>query len=457
MLRKLKWEIRSTVFLFIVLPLGLYLWRDYQLGRRLQSEIEAIRRRGEPLTLLEAAPKPVPDDQNAAVLYQQVFRATFSPAHSNRIFAEFNETEQQILDAFRERPNSTDAEWLRQKLAEPGRVTALRTLRKASLRPHSVFPIPWENGPEACFPHYADFRASARLMVQKANLVAYDGDLAEALSWHATVMRMSRHLLDDPTLIGQLVGITVQSISFKELKHTLRNVDLPSGTGDELDAALAALDMRASLKAAMVAERALGIDWFEVAWRDPGTCVDVGRLSQNSFLPLASLFSFVLGPLKTSDKLMYIGLMNEAVSAAGEPSYRSAPKVAAIEGKLLSLQPWQAPLTQVLYPIFARAGTKVDQAQADIDLCRLVLALKAHKRDTGAYPATIKQLQPSLDWTIPGDPFSGQPYVYRRQEQGFILYSVGENAVDDGGMSEYEPQTGKWRGTTSDTVWECVM
>ncbi len=456
MWRKLKWEIRFAVFLFIVLPLGLYLWRDYQLGRQLQAEIDAIRRRGEPLTLLEAAPKPVPDDQNAAVLYQQVFHATFSPAHSNRIFPEFNETEQQILDTFRDRPNSTDAEWLRQKLAEPGRVTALPTLREASLRPDSVFPIPWEKGPDVYFPHYADFRASAHLMVQRANLAAYDGDLAEALSWHAAIMRMSRHPLDDPLLIGQVLAVGLQTVAFHSLKQTLRAAEVPSGAADELDTALAALDMRASLKRAMAAERAFGIEWFEVAWRDPATCVQVGLLAQNSFLPLMSRFSPVLGPVIKADRLTYIRLMNDAVSAAGEPSHRSAPKLTAIEGTLLSLQPWQAPLTQALYPIWARAGTKVDQAQADIDLCRIVLALKAERHNTGTYPPSFKELQPSLDWIIPDDPFSGQAYIYRRQEHGFILYSVGENAVDDGGLSEYDPSTGKWRGDTSDIVWECV-
>ena len=89
-------------------------------------------------------------------------------------------------------------------------------------------------------------------------------------------------------------------------------------------------------------------------------------------------------------------------------------------------------------------------------MCRLVLALKAYNRDTGAYPASLKELQPTLGWTIPDDPFSGKPYVYRRQGDGFILYSLGTNEIDDGGMSEYEPQTGRWRGETSDIVWECI-
>src|SRR5437867_1533236 len=43
-------------------------------GRALEAELQTIRDRGEPLTLREGAPPPVPDDQNAAPLYKQAFR-----------------------------------------------------------------------------------------------------------------------------------------------------------------------------------------------------------------------------------------------------------------------------------------------------------------------------------------------------------------------------------------------
>jgi len=35
---------------------------------------------------------------------------------------------------------------------------------------------------------------------------------------------------------------------------------------------------------------------------------------------------------------------------------------------------------------------------------------------------------------LPIDPFSDKPLVYRRTEDGFILYSVGPNFEDDGGV-----------------------
>ena len=34
---------------------------------------------------------------------------------------------------------------------------------------------------------------------------------------------------------------------------------------------------------------------------------------------------------------------------------------------------------------------------------------------------------------MPQDLFSGKPLIYRRDGNGFIVYSVGEDGVDDGG------------------------
>ena len=35
---------------------------------------------------------------------------------------------------------------------------------------------------------------------------------------------------------------------------------------------------------------------------------------------------------------------------------------------------------------------------------------------------------------VPEDPFSGRPLVYRTETTGYVLYSVGQNGIDDGGQ-----------------------
>ena len=54
--------------------------------------------------------------------------------------------------------------------------------------------------------------------------------------------------------------------------------------------------------------------------------------------------------------------------------------------------------------------------------------------DEGGYPESLQALvEAGRLEHLPLDPFSGRPLVYRRQEGGFILYSVGIDLADDGG------------------------
>jgi hypothetical protein len=46
---------------------------------------------------------------------------------------------------------------------------------------------------------------------------------------------------------------------------------------------------------------------------------------------------------------------------------------------------------------------------------------------------------------VPLDEFDGKPLRYRREGEGFILYSVGTNLVDDGGEDSRGAGDYVWR------------
>jgi hypothetical protein len=63
-----------------------------------------------------------------------------------------------------------------------------------------------------------------------------------------------------------------------------------------------------------------------------------------------------------------------------------------------------------------------------------VIALKRFELKHAQYPENLSQLIPDFMAAVPIDPMSGDPLHYRRQsDDAFLLYSVGENGVDDGG------------------------
>ena len=69
-----------------------------------------------------------------------------------------------------------------------------------------------------------------------------------------------------------------------------------------------------------------------------------------------------------------------------------------------------------------------------IRVALLALALAEYKREHGQYPDTLSDLSPKYLKTIPKDRFTDKPLKYQRQDQGYLLYSVGANGQDDKGQ-----------------------
>jgi hypothetical protein len=73
------------------------------------------------------------------------------------------------------------------------------------------------------------------------------------------------------------------------------------------------------------------------------------------------------------------------------------------------------------------------RTRAHLRLLRAELALREYRERHAGYPPKLEGLVPQCLTAVPVDPFSGQPLRYRRQGEGYVLYSVGPDGKDDGG------------------------
>ena len=90
---------------------------------------------------------------------------------------------------------------------------------------------------------------------------------------------------------------------------------------------------------------------------------------------------------------------------------------------------------QMLMPAFG-AVHKIDyRIKTDIHSVPMITAALRFKADTGQYPQDLTELkQAGYINEIPIDPFSDKPLIYKKTDDGFILYSVGLDFKDDGGV-----------------------
>jgi len=71
--------------------------------------------------------------------------------------------------------------------------------------------------------------------------------------------------------------------------------------------------------------------------------------------------------------------------------------------------------------------------EAHVRLLTAELAVRCYRSDQGRAPSSLEQLVPKYLQRVPLDPFSGRPMLYHPQGTNWLLYSLGEDGMDDGG------------------------
>jgi hypothetical protein len=77
-----------------------------------------------------------------------------------------------------------------------------------------------------------------------------------------------------------------------------------------------------------------------------------------------------------------------------------------------------------------------DFEEASSRLLLVELAARAYRNDKGKWPQDLGDLSPRYLDEVPVDPFTGSSFIYRIEGGKLLLYSVGPNRIDDGGVSK---------------------
>ena len=108
-------------------------------------------------------------------------------------------------------------------------------------------------------------------------------------------------------------------------------------------------------------------------------------------------------------------------------------------------------LLSMLTGSFERAGIAFDQARAVHEAAMAAMALGVYRDRTGNYPLTLTELVPHYLPTMPLDYSTGGPLQYKLVAGKPLLYGLGKDGVDDGGIWPDKkaywpsvPDTGDW-------------
>ena len=91
-------------------------------------------------------------------------------------------------------------------------------------------------------------------------------------------------------------------------------------------------------------------------------------------------------------------------------------------------------LSVLFLPKMSTLVNRYQQAQVELQCRCCSLAAERYRLKHGRWPMSLDALVPEFSNKVPDDLFGEGPLRSRRTDQGFVVYSMGPNESDDGGL-----------------------
>jgi hypothetical protein len=274
------------------------------------------------------------------------------------------------------------------------------------------------------------------LLEYDAATLAAVGRADEAIESCHAILSCGRGLGDEPLLISQLVRMAQVGLAKTATERTL-GLGEPTAGLAELQAAFAEELPVPRITYGLRGERAMmfllvqNIDDGLIPAQDvaaavngspPGTPgalhVRYGLIAYRKHLP--------------GQKAAMIDLYNRMIEA---DKLTGPERADAINRIALPPRNFENILVYLLFPACEKVMEADTRTRAHCATSVAALACERYRRLYGHWPETLADIPRTVLPKVPEDPFTGRPLLYRRTADGVVVYAVGPNGVDDGGIT----------------------
>ena len=422
-----RWVLVIGIFAAFIIATALvaYNARKNSPVRKVQEEIARLKREGEPTSRQEIAP-PVPKHLDGTPLLLKAVEQLDAAQQKipPNVWGTYNT---QVLEAAR---------------------PALKTLREALAFPR------WRSGnPEVFLTalYFREFQEFARLLSAEALQRKRKGDMDEALESCQTILKLCRHMDDEPHILSFHVQMEIFAIGARALwDEVLSDADASATAYRAVLAELRAWNINRDFVRALKGERVLVNEMFDRLrnfWRNFLQNVDFQDVDFVDFM-------FLLSPQNwfAENQLLMLEFFRQLILIAqkGVPYDHQQVRQLIAEfkrkcrkGWTVTLGKWKISwrhydLAEVAINTYDSLFDRVTDTHALQRVTMTALALRLYRKENGRYPENLQQLVPKYLPSVPIDPYDGKPLRYRKLQKGFKVWSVGGNRKDDGGVKVWD-------------------
>lgn len=419
--RRILVRLLRGFLVFVVLLVVIYLIADQILLRKVQRQREAFKERFGAVDFRDFIPeRPAPEEDAGRIyLYAAGLMAKVDEEHGDWSMYDALTKGPEAFKARRgyesenglPTPEELDTD-VREKMAAMDQ--AFTFVAQAREMARGTFLESYE--PVDMLPVLEEVRMLSRNVAAKAVFEAREGNVDAAASWLEAGVHLAAMLNDEPTLVVQMVRIALLELALASTEEVFNAVSEVVPLSDRYLELLDAARHPRHFGLGLVSEAA-----FAMSYPVPGP-----RLFWS---------------INHSKSLEITGQIVDAVESPISLKRVDNLKAFAVETSRLSILHFVARMT---VPNLIRSAAQQDQVTARCDFVKQSMQLRAWKVQHGVYPESLDVLTAGEATPLPLDPFSGEVYHYRREGDGFVLYSVGLDRKDEQGDKD------------SDVVWTCV-
>ena len=341
--------------------------------------------------------------------------------------------------------------------------TELDQLRAASDRPYARFPVVYdmENPWGILLPHLGNIKRTDQRLQLRACAELAAGRSDDALADVKLMLYLADSVKTEPFLISYLVRLACVHLAIQPVWEGLAEHAWSDAQLQELQASLQQYDFFAPMEQSLAGERAAGILTADLLARGKYNLNILTMDPSQSGSGAANLFGRIVPHgWYYLEQLNYCRLFQLQLNGAFDVEKRQVfPKqiesnTNALEQAFAGRNPFTTICTRhqllavIMLPTLHKIPMRAAAAQSAVDEAAVACALERYRLANAQFPENLDALVPKFISQLPDDPISGEPYKYRLRNDGqFVLYSIGWNQKDDGGVpgqTLFDDKEGDW-------------
>jgi hypothetical protein len=444
------WWLKRILVLAIGLIVGLIVaqrWWGYTADLRYQSLIESVRARGEPILPADFVSGGFPDSRNAA-------SSLIAAAQSLKLTQSYHD----FADNYPgEEAPLTASEIDICKTAVAANAKSLSLVRVARSQPEVDWKIQLATPVvSTLLPQLNSQRELVQFMRWSVRAHHAQGDDAEAVEELRDMLAAGHTVNRGPgTLVTHLVALGLNAVACQAVAENAFDLQVEGVTTTQPATRPATRDQIRDLIHDLTDDDAYRADAVH-AWQGERMLVlDGGMYMANGARPgfySTPALPAPVRPMIEMDAVDAANTISEVIEAVKLPTLPAArAKFPRLDKRGDSLLEGVSKFTsRIFLPALGRGVQQEFNSSTLRHVAALRLAIRMYRLDhDGKYPSDLKELVPKYIPALPADPFAadGRPLTYIGEPR-LVIYSVGENGVDDGGTTS--PVSGFGGGTPQD-------